>query len=257
MKKKSILLICVMMLFVQTIFAQVLIQGTVRSSTSELLPGVNVSVKGTSKGTVTNANGQYSIVAPTDGILLFSFIGYEKSEISLNGRNKVDVVLKNAIEQIDEVVVTALGIKREDVGPGHWVYFYDHDIPFFRISFPSKFSPGNAPAGFGSISCEIAYSRHKPIDEENLVGRTIDALRATGILKESDEIIVEDVMDIPYAYVIYDFNRNESLEIIHTWMKSVGLYPCGRFGEWGYHWSFEAIESGLTVAAQVKKDLGI
>jgi len=110
---------CLMVLCVQTIFAQVLIQGTVRSSSSELLPGVNVSVKGTNKGTVTNVFGQYSIVAPTDGILLFSFIGYERSEISLNGRNKADVVLKNAIEQIDEVVVTALGIKREEKALGY------------------------------------------------------------------------------------------------------------------------------------------
>lgn len=150
-----------------------------------------------------------------------------------------------------------LGIKREDVGPGHWVYFYDHKIPFFRVSFPSKFAPSNAPVGCGSISCEIAYSRHKPIDEDNLVGRTIEALQATGVLKESDEIIVEDVMDVPFAYVIFDFNRHESLRIIHAWMKSVGLYPCGRFGEWGYHWSFEAIESGQRVAAEVKQDLGL
>jgi protoporphyrinogen oxidase len=150
-----------------------------------------------------------------------------------------------------------LGVAREDVGPGHWAYFYDREIPFFRISFPSKFAPDNAPEGYGSISCEIAYSRHKPVDEENIVGRTIDALRATGVLTESDTIVVEDVMDIPYAYVIFDFNRSESLKIIHNWMKSVGLYPCGRFGEWGYHWSFEAIESGQRVAAQVKKELGL
>jgi protoporphyrinogen oxidase len=148
-----------------------------------------------------------------------------------------------------------LGVAREDIGPGHWAYFYDHEIPFFRISFPSKFAPENAPAGHSSVSCEIAYSRQKPIDEENLVGRTVEALRATGVLKDSDTIVLEDVMDIPYAYVIFDFNRNESLKIIHTWMKSVGLYPCGRFGEWGYHWSFEAIESGQRVAAEVAKDL--
>lgn len=148
-----------------------------------------------------------------------------------------------------------LGVNREDVGPGHWSYFYDHDIPFFRISFPSKFSSSNAPAGFGSVSCEIAYSRHKPIEEENLVERTIDALRATGVLRESDEIVYRDVMTIPYAYVIFDFNREKSLKIIHSWMKTVGLYPCGRFGEWGYHWSFEAIESGQRVAAEVKNDL--
>jgi TonB-linked SusC/RagA family outer membrane protein len=119
MKKRSILLMCLIVFCVQTIFAQVIIQGTVQSSANELLPGVNVSVKGTTKGTVTDVNGQYSIVAPTDGILLFSFIGYEKSEISLNGRNKADVVLKNAIEQIDEVVVTALGIKREEKALGY------------------------------------------------------------------------------------------------------------------------------------------
>jgi hypothetical protein len=89
------------------------------------------------------------------------------------------------------------------------------------------------------------------------VERTVEALRATGVLKDSDEIVFQDVMDIPYAYVIFDFNRNESVEIIHRWMKSVGLYPCGRFGEWGYHWSFEAIESGMRVAAEVKKDLEI
>lgn len=149
-----------------------------------------------------------------------------------------------------------LGVAREDVGPGHWAYFYDHEIPFFRISFPSKFAPDNAPAGYGSISCEIAYSRHKPISEENLVGRTIDALCSAGVLKDTDKIVFEDVMDIPYAYVIFDFNRSESLNIIHSWMMSAGLYPCGRFGEWGYHWSFEAIESGQRVAAQVKSDLG-
>lgn len=157
----------------------------------------------------------------------------------------------------NSILCVNLGIAREDVGPGHWVYFYDHDIPFFRISFPSKFAPSNAPAGHSSVSCEIAYSRHKPVDKENIVEKTIAALRTTGILRESDTIVTTDVMDIPYAYVIFDFNRNESLRIIHEWMKSVGLYPCGRFGEWGYHWSFEAIESGQRVAAEVKSDLGL
>jgi protoporphyrinogen oxidase len=144
-----------------------------------------------------------------------------------------------------------LGIAREDIGPGHWVYFYDHDVPFFRVSFPSKFAPDNAPAGHSSISCEISYSRRKPLDEERLVERVIDALRSTGILRGSDRIVVEDQINIPYAYVVFDFNREPSLRTIHGWMESVDLYPCGRFGEWGYHWSFEAIESGKRVAEKV------
>lgn len=144
-----------------------------------------------------------------------------------------------------------LGVAREDIGPGHWVYFYDHDAPFFRVSFPSKFAPANAPAGHSSVSCEIAYSRRKPLDEHLLVERTVDALRRSGILKDSDRIVVEDQIDIPFAYVVFDFNREAALRVIHSWMESVGLYPCGRFGEWGYHWSFEAIESGQRVAEKL------
>jgi len=150
-----------------------------------------------------------------------------------------------------------LGIARPDVGPGHWAYFYDHDIPFFRVSFPSKFAPDNAPPGHSSISCEIAYSRRKPLDEDRLVERVIDSLRRTGILQSSDRIVVEDQINIPYAYVVFDFNREPSLRTIHTWMETVGLYPCGRFGEWGYHWSFEAMESGRKVAARVAEHLGL
>src|SRR6185369_5881990 len=96
-----------------------------------------------------------------------------------------------------------------------------------------------------------SYSRRKPLDEERLVERVIDALRLTGILRSSDQIVVEDQINIPYAYVVYDFNREPSLRTIHGWMESVDIYPCGRFGEWGYHWSFEAIESGKRVAEKV------
>ncbi|HKA23157.1 MAG TPA: FAD-dependent oxidoreductase [Blastocatellia bacterium] len=150
-----------------------------------------------------------------------------------------------------------LGVARADIGPGHWVYFYDQEIPFFRVSFPSKYAPDNAPPGHSSISCEIAYSRRKPLDDNRLVERTVDALKRTGILSDSDRIVVEDQIDIPYAYVVFDMNRERSLRVIHNWMESVGIYPCGRFGEWGYHWSFEAIESGKRVASRVEKELGI
>ena len=150
-----------------------------------------------------------------------------------------------------------LGVARADVGPGHWVYFYDHSIPFFRVSFPSKFAPSNAPPGHTSVSCEIAYSRRKPLDERNLTGRVVAALRQTGILEASDRVVVEDQIDVPYAYVVFDFQRAPALEIIHHWMQRHNIYPCGRFGEWGYHWSFEAMESGRRVATRVIEQLTI
>jgi protoporphyrinogen oxidase len=150
-----------------------------------------------------------------------------------------------------------LGVARPGIGPGHWVYFYNHDIPFFRASFPSKFAAGNAPAGHSSISCEISYSRRKPLDESGLVGRTVDALKRTGLLMECDAIVLESQIDIPYAYVVFDFDRQPCLRTIHSWMESVGIYPCGRFGEWGYHWSFEAMSSGRQVASRVAQQMEI
>jgi protoporphyrinogen oxidase len=145
-----------------------------------------------------------------------------------------------------------LGVERADIGPGHWVYFYDHNIPFFRISFPSKFAPGMAPPGHSSISCEIAYSRRKPLDAEGLVDRVIMDLRETGVLRPNDRIVSTGQTDSPYAYVVFDHNRNEAVRVIHEWMEEVGLIPCGRFAEWGYQWSFEAIECGRRAAARVR-----
>ena len=110
---------CLTVLFVQTIFAQVVIKGTVRNPKNELLPGVNVYIKGTTKGVVTNVAGQYVLDAPKEAILVFSFIGYEKRELAANGKTTLDVVLNEEVAQIDEVVVTALGIKREEKALGY------------------------------------------------------------------------------------------------------------------------------------------
>ena len=165
-------------------------------------------------------------------------------------RAAADLLQWNAVRCVN------LGVARPDVGPGHWAYFYDEQIPFFRISFPSKFAPANAPAGCSSVSSEIAYSRRKPLDDHDLVDRVIVALRDTGVLTAEDDIVFRDQIDIPYAYVIFDHNRTESLRTIHGWMESVGLFPCGRFGEWGYHWSFEAIESGKRVAERLLQQFG-
>lgn len=78
------------------------------------LPGVNVSVKGTSNGTATDAEGNYSIrVAGANSILVFSFIGLKTEEITVGERSVIDIGLALDATQLNEVVVTALGIKRE------------------------------------------------------------------------------------------------------------------------------------------------
>jgi TonB-linked SusC/RagA family outer membrane protein len=86
------------------------------------MPGVNVVIKGTQKGTSTNATGNYSIeVNGSNPVLVFSFVGYEANEVSVGSRSVVDVSLTPGAENLNEVVVTALGIKREKRSLGYSV----------------------------------------------------------------------------------------------------------------------------------------
>ncbi|MFT4031243.1 MAG: SusC/RagA family TonB-linked outer membrane protein [Siphonobacter sp.] len=84
------------------------------------LPGVNVSIKGTSSGTVTNAYGDYTInLGAGQAVLMFSYIGYQSQEVSVDGRTKIDITLKADNKQFNEVVVTALGISRDRKALGY------------------------------------------------------------------------------------------------------------------------------------------
>ncbi|GAB3328303.1 SusC/RagA family TonB-linked outer membrane protein [Larkinella ripae] len=99
-----------------TVFAQSrTISGKVTSSEdSSPLPGVNIVVKGTSRGATSNANGEYSLSVPDNaGTLTFSFIGFKTTDISIGNRSTIDLVLQPDASTLQEIVVTALGISRE------------------------------------------------------------------------------------------------------------------------------------------------
>ncbi|AYB29751.1 SusC/RagA family TonB-linked outer membrane protein [Chryseolinea soli] len=77
------------------------------------LPGVNVLLKGTTTGSVTDADGQYSISVPASGgTLVFSFIGLKSQEVEVGSRTTVDVNMESDVTQLSEVVVSALGIEQ-------------------------------------------------------------------------------------------------------------------------------------------------
>ncbi|MCU0450811.1 MAG: SusC/RagA family TonB-linked outer membrane protein [Bernardetiaceae bacterium] len=99
------------------------ITGTVTAATEkEPLPGVNVVVKGTASGTVTDADGKYKLAVPANGkTLVFSFIGYKTTEVEIGGRAEVDVALASDVLNVDEVVVTANAIVREKKELGYAV----------------------------------------------------------------------------------------------------------------------------------------
>lgn len=85
------------------------------------MPGVNILLKGTQKGTSTNATGNYSIEVGSNAVLVFSFVGYEATEIPVGNRSTIDLAMDLGAESLKEVVVTALGIKREEKSLGYSV----------------------------------------------------------------------------------------------------------------------------------------
>jgi hypothetical protein len=90
------------------------ITGTVTSSEDGMpIPGVSVVVKGTTTGGITNVDGKYELnVAASAQTLVFSFVGMKTQEVAIGGRAVIDIVLQSESLQVDEVVVTALGISR-------------------------------------------------------------------------------------------------------------------------------------------------
>ncbi len=98
------------------------VTGSVKSDTGELLPGVSIIVKGTNTGVITNIDGNFSISVPNNqSVLVFSFVGMEPQEVSVDGRSTINVTMVTSSIGVDEVVVTALGIKREEKSLGYSV----------------------------------------------------------------------------------------------------------------------------------------
>ncbi|GAA4268232.1 SusC/RagA family TonB-linked outer membrane protein [Hyunsoonleella aestuarii] len=97
------------------------ISGTVSDNLGLALPGATVLIKGTSSGVSTDFDGKYSIQANLGDVLVFSFVGYAEQEILVNTLNTINVSLQEDTQALEEVVVTAFGIKRNPKNLGYAV----------------------------------------------------------------------------------------------------------------------------------------
>ena len=117
--KFSGILTLLLVLIVQLAFAQEkTISGTVADDTGLPLPGVNIIIQGTSTGTQSDFDGNYTIDAAAGQTLVYSYVGFETQEIVVGASNKINVTMQ-AGSMLDEVVVTALGVSREKQSLGY------------------------------------------------------------------------------------------------------------------------------------------
>src|SRR5690606_2197271 len=107
---------------------QVTVTGTVIDHAGEPLPGVTVSVAGTTIGTATDLSGNYSLTVPEGATLVFSFIGFESRSIPIGDRSVIDVVLVEDVQSLEEVVVVGYGTQRKSDVTGSVVSVNSEDF---------------------------------------------------------------------------------------------------------------------------------
>ncbi len=142
-----------------------------------------------------------------------------------------------------------LGVARPQLTDKHWIY-YPEDPVFHRIFVQGNASPHcNPPGGFG-ITCEITYSPSKPLpcDGQDLIDLCIADCIRVGLITPADRIAVANQVDMPYAYVVYDHARKESVETIRRWLAAHDVMLAGRYSEWEYYNSDHAFVAGKKAA---------
>jgi protoporphyrinogen oxidase len=150
------------------------------------------------------------------------------------------------------VVSFNLGIERERVLPGHWVYFPEPEFPFYRVVSASNYAERVAPRGCSSLSVEVARRRDEPVDLEALRAEVLEGLARARILRSSDRILAEETRVLDPAYVIHDHQRRHTVPRVLAALQRYGIVSTGRYGAWEYGSMETALRQGHQAAERVK-----
>ena len=185
---------------------QVTVRGTVTdASTGEALPGVNIVVRGTTMGAMTDASGIYSLEVPNaSAVLQFSFIGYVTQEIALGGRTTLNVALASDVAQLSEVVVVGYGtqLKKDLTGAVTNVQSARLlDRPAFNVAQ----AIGGKVAGIKIIERDGAPG-----------GNAMIRIRGTNSINSSNDplFVVDGVVGVANALSILNPNEIQSMDVL-------------------------------------------
>jgi UDP-galactopyranose mutase len=133
--------------------------------------------------------------------------------------------------------IVGIGLDRPTDSDKNWVYFPEPDVPFYRVTYLSNYSPYlTARPGQMSLLTETSRSRFKDEPEETIVQRVVDGLVKTGLMTDDDRSLV--VARWKYSpdktYPIPSVKRDAALGVIQPWLRSQGISSRGRFGAWLY-----------------------
>jgi len=144
-----------------------------------------------------------------------------------------------------------LSINKSDISDKHWVYFPEKRYPFYRLGFPYNLSLNMAPIGCSSLYGEISYI--SKIDKQRAINKSISLIKDIFNLKDSD-ILDKNIIDIKYAYVIYNYWRERNIDkILSILSYNHKIYSIGRYGAWKYSSMQDCVLDGKKIAEFINK----
>lgn len=180
------------------------VSGTVTDTKGETLPGVSILVKGTKNGASTNVAGQYTLKGvPSDGILVYSFMGFKPREFAVKGRKKIDLSLEPDIKTLDEVVVVGYGAVRKSHLTGSVSKLKNDNLdemPTSRLD--------NALVG------KIAGVNIQNVTSEAGAAPSIRVRGLSSISANSDPLVVVDGQPVPDGLAFINPYDVESIEVL-------------------------------------------
>ena len=144
-----------------------------------------------------------------------------------------------------------IGVDRPNISNQHWIYFPEDQYIFSRVGFPANFSRTLAPELASSIYIEITHQPGEPLNIEEAFDRSIQDLERCGILRKDDRILTRHVLDIPFAYVVFDEHRRACLQMLIDYLDCRNIFTAGRYGRWDYYSMEDSILSGKAAADQI------
>ena len=213
--KKLLSVLFLLSFTLASVYAQnIQVKGTVVSgSDNEPLPGVNVVVKGTTNGGITDLDGNFTLSVPADATLSITYIGFRSQEVAVNGKTSLKIVLQEDSETLDEVVVVGYGVQKKSVVTASIAKVSSEDL-----ENKSPVRMDNALKGLAA-GVDVTSASGQPGDSPRV------RIRGIGTINNSDPLYIVDGMPIGGGLDFVNPNDIESIEVLKD--ASASIYGIG------------------------------
>lgn len=185
---------------------ELLVTGSVVDANGTPLPGVNILVKGTTTGSITDSDGRYSITVPSENsVLVFSFVGYLREEIPVNGQTELNITMVEDIQALEQVVVVGYGTQRKDDLTGSVTVVDADEMANSNFNSVDKALQGRASGVY------VSSTSGRPGAKASIKVRGVGSINL-----DSEPLIVVDGMPTDDQNILTSINPNdiESMQIL-------------------------------------------